>query len=88
MLKKIVRPDSKGRITLGQWAEGISSFSITKDKNDRLILEPYSEIPSREKWLFDNKKALESVKKGIKDASEGKVSKMGDFTKYINEDKN
>ena len=33
-------------------------------------------IPASEAWLFQNKEALEDVKKGLKDASEGKISKI------------
>lgn len=86
MLHKMVRPDSKGRITLGRLASGVSSFSVTKDKYNRLILEPYTEIPAREKWLFDNKKALEKVKRGLNDAKAKRVSSKGSFAKYLKDD--
>jgi hypothetical protein len=33
-------------------------------------------IPSSEKWLYGNKKALDSVQKGLKQAEKGKVSKL------------
>jgi hypothetical protein len=33
-------------------------------------------IPSSEKWLYKNKKALESVQRGLKQASKGKVTKL------------
>ena len=33
-------------------------------------------IPSPEKWLYENKKALESVQRGLKQAGKGKVSKL------------
>ena len=33
-------------------------------------------IPSPEKWLYKNKKALESVQKGLKQAARGKISKL------------
>jgi len=67
-----VRPDSKGRITLGRVAEGISSYTVIRD-GDRIILEPNMEIPAREKWLFDNKTALKQVKKGLGDSAAGRV---------------
>ncbi len=85
MLRKMVRPDAKGRITLGHLAEGVSSFSITKDKDNRLILEPYTEIPAREKWLFDNKLALKKVRQGIKEAASNHVSTKGSFAKYVDD---
>jgi hypothetical protein len=78
-----VRPDSKGRITLGAYAKGVSSYRIHAEKDGRLILEPYREIPAREAWLYENKTALAKVRKGLKDAKEGKVRRAGDFTKFI-----
>ena len=54
----IVRPDAKGRITLGQLAVGVSSFAIHIDKHHRIILEPFAEIPAKEKWLYQNKEAF------------------------------
>ncbi len=33
-------------------------------------------IPASEKWLYKNKKALESVRKGLKQAARGKVTKL------------
>ncbi|MEY3182273.1 MAG: hypothetical protein RLZ35_258 [Pseudomonadota bacterium] len=58
MLQKFVRPDSKGRITLGHLADGISGYALTQTNDRKIILEPYTEIPVNEKWLFSNKKDL------------------------------
>ncbi len=33
-------------------------------------------IPLSETWLYNNSDALESVEKGLKDAAQGKVSKL------------
>jgi len=33
-------------------------------------------IPPSEKWLYKNKKALESVQKGLKQAARGKITKL------------
>lgn len=41
-------------------------------------------IPAHEKWLYENKTALDQVKQGIKDASESKLMSRGSFSKYIN----
>lgn len=68
-----IKPDSKGRINLGDLAAGVSSFNLSRD-GDKIILEPFCEIPSREKWLFDNKLALDSLKKGLTQAKAGKLS--------------
>ena len=74
---RTVRPASKGRITLGAYAKGVSSYRVHQEKDGRLILEPYKEIPAREAWLFENDAALTKVRKGLKDAAAGKVSRRG-----------
>lgn len=81
-----VRPDSKGRITLGAYAKGVSSYRIHPQADGRLVLEPYKEIPAREAWLFENHAALSKVRKGLKDAAAGKVSRRGDFSKFVEDD--
>jgi hypothetical protein len=42
-----VRPDSKGRIALGAFAKGVSSFRVHKEEGGRVVLEPFVEIPMR-----------------------------------------
>lgn len=83
-MTKKVRPDSKGRILLGALAEGVSSYTITKD-HGRIILEPNVEIPAKEKWLWENKIALQKVKKGIQDSAAGKIKSRGNFTKFVDD---
>ncbi len=83
-----LRPDSKGRVTLGKLANGISGFRVEVDTQRRIILEPLVEIPVREKWLYENPKLLESVFQGIQDAKQKKLKKRGDFSKYIGSEDN
>ena len=82
---KTLRPDAKGRITLGKLAEGVTGFAVSVDENHRIILEPLAEIPAREKWLFENKIALNQVAQGIKEAAQGKLTKK-DFSKYLDDE--
>lgn len=86
MLSKIVRPDAKGRITLGHLADGVSGYILTETEDHKLILEPQVEIPAREKWLFDNETALKSVKRGLQDAAAGRVNKKGSFKNFLADD--
>lgn len=83
---KTVRPDSKGRITLGHLADGISSFVVTQDKHNRIILEPRIEISAKEKWLLNNKSALNQVKQGLEDSAAGRIKNRGSFAKYKDDD--
>lgn len=80
-----VRPDAKGRVTLSKLADGISSFNVSKDEEGRLLLEPMVEIPAREKWLFENPKAIASVRRGLADAKARRVQALGSFAKYAKE---
>ena len=74
-LKK-VRPDAKGRIFLGILTKGVSSYTVTKD-NGRIILEPNVEIPAKEKWLWENKKALQQVSDGLNDSAALRTKSRG-----------
>lgn len=62
MTDKILWPDAKGRVTLGEIASNVSSYRITIENNGKVILEPYAEIPLSEKWIFNNKELLEKIK--------------------------
>lgn len=83
--RKTVRPDSKGRITLGKLASGVSSFKAYKDKKGRIILEPQVEVPAAEAWLWKNPAAMKAVQQGLKDSAEGKVVERGSFAQYADE---
>lgn len=81
----MLRPDAKGRITLGALAQGVSSYRAIQDESGKITLEPFAEIPAHEVWLYKNPKVLEKVRKGIKDADQGKLVSRGSFQKYLEE---
>lgn len=87
-MKKVIhlRPDSKGRISLGTLAQGVSSFHARRMEDGSIVLEPFTEIPAREKWLFDNPVALSAVKAGLDQAAAGKTRAIGSFGQYADED--
>lgn len=47
--------------------------ALTADKHNRITLEPLVEIPAREKWLFNNKHALQQVEQGLKESAKGQT---------------
>ena len=81
-----VRPDAKGRITLGSLAKGISSYRVHEEADGRLILEPFSEIPARERWVYENPEVLASLERGLKDSAEGRTAYLGSFAQYADEE--
>lgn len=72
--------DDRNRILIGDAIKSlidvVQRFKIFKNTNGDILLRPVVEIPARELWLFKNKKALKSVKKGIKQSSQGKTKKL------------
>ena len=72
--------DSRKRISLTKLLpEGKVSSVRAYRENDKIILEPMVEIPAREVWLYENKGALEKVKRGL---SQKGTTKRGSFAKY------
>jgi hypothetical protein len=83
--RKTLRPDGKGRITLGSLAGGASCFKAYRDSKGRIVLEPLVEVPAVEAWLWKNPVAMKAVQKGLKDSAEGKLIDRGSFSKYADE---
>jgi len=72
-----VRPDAKKRILLSKVPiqEG-TTYHIYINSLGQIVLDPQLTIPASEAWLFNNPNALASVRKGLSDAAQGKVSKV------------
>jgi len=58
--------DSKGRITLG--AAFANKIIQIEERANEILLRPCRVIPEDESWLYENKKALASVRKGLNQA--------------------
>ena len=72
-----VKPDAKRRVVLQkvQIQEG-TTYRIYKNRIGQIVLDPQIPIPASEIWLFNNPKALASVRRGLSDAAKGRVSKV------------
>ena len=68
--------DSRNRLTVGELVQGLKRVRVYKNKLGEILIKPVVEIPASELWLFQNKEAFESVQKGLKEMSEGKISKL------------
>jgi hypothetical protein len=72
-----IKPDSKRRVVLP--ASLVSEdvvYQVYSNEAGQILLDPQVLIPASEAWLFRNPKALASVKKGLADAAEGRISKI------------
>lgn len=76
-----VRPDDRGRIALGRALKDLddASFNVYRDDTGRIVLEPQVSIPASEAWLFRNKTALASLRRGLTQAASGKTRVIGSF---------
>jgi len=63
--------DKKGRILLGMDMAD-TTVLVERTSNGEFIVRPAVTVPVREAWLFQNEKALESVKRGLEDARAGR----------------
>jgi len=70
--------DAKGRVTLGKEFAG-RTVSIRKSKDGGLVIVPVKVVPEHEAWLYENPKALASVRRGLVQAKGGKFVKGPDL---------
>jgi len=68
--------DSKGRVALGPAAAN-RLVSVTQMSESEYVIKLVRAIPEDEAWLYENPKALASVRKGLQQARAGKVAKKG-----------
>ena len=64
----------------------MSSFRARRMDDGNIILEPFTEVPAREAWLFQNNAALGAVKSGLAQAAEGKTRPLGSFARFADEE--
>jgi hypothetical protein len=71
--EKVGTADQGGRINLGQSRAG-HSFRLV-EQGSQLILEAFETVhlPTSEAWLFRNKDALASVRRGLEQAAAGNL---------------
>ncbi|MBQ8459269.1 hypothetical protein IJ541_04105 [bacterium] len=74
---KNLKLDNKRRITLGKIApKEVTSYDVKIENNGVIILYPKVEIPAEELWLFHNKEAKASVKRGLDDAANNRYGNI------------
>ena len=68
--------DDRSRLTLGNLVGKSKRVQVLMNSRGEVLLRPMVEIPASEHWLFQNTTALESVKLGLKDVAQGKVTRL------------
>ncbi len=74
---KNLKLDSKKRITLGKFVKSdVTSYDVELKENGVIVLYPKVEIPAEEVWLFKNKTAMDSVKRGLENSKNNEVVEL------------
>jgi hypothetical protein len=72
-----IRPDAKRRIVISKITRDDDiTYHIYRNNIGQIVLDPQVIIPASEVWLFKNPEALASVRRGLKEAAEGKVTEI------------
>ena len=72
-----VKPDSKKRVVLPKsLVKEDITYHIYSNDLGQILLDPQVTIPASEVWLFKDPEALASVRRGLADSANGKVSKV------------
>ncbi len=77
-----VRPDDKKRLLLKKVKKAGKMYRIFENPLGQIILDPVVTIPRSEAWLYQNKEAIGSVRKGLKEAGEGKLRKRPSYARF------
>jgi hypothetical protein len=88
LVARDIRPDGRQRIALGRALKDLDdpSFNVYQDDAGRIVLDPQVSIPASEAWLYRNKKALASVRRGLAEAADGKAKILGSFAAFADDD--
>jgi hypothetical protein len=77
------RADAKKRVSLGQAVgEAGAAYSVYRNRLGQIVLDPVKAVPVHEAWLFDNKEALASVRRGLADSAAGRTQDLGSFVHH------
>jgi len=70
--------DQRHRLVLPmiQEVHEIKRVRVYMNSRGEVLIRPVVEIPAAEIWLYRNKKALASVKRGLEQAAEGKLEEL------------
>ena len=86
LVTEIQKTDAKKRLSLGQVVEEAgAAYNIYSNRLGQIVLDPVKAIPAYEAWLFEDKAALASVRRGLADSAARRTKDLGSFAPHANE---
>jgi len=87
LVTEIQKTDAKKRLSLGHALEEPgAAYNVYRNRLGQIVLDPVKAVPAYEAWLFENKAALASVKRGLADSAAGKTKNLGSFAVHAKKD--
>ena len=68
--------DERNRLTIGEILKGYKRVRLYRNDSGEVLLQPIAEIPASELWLYRNQEAINDVREGLRDAAQGKISRV------------
>jgi len=86
LVTEMQKPDAKKRLSIGQAMEDAAAYNIYRNPLGQIVLDPVKAVPLHEAWLYENKEAMASVKRGIADSAAGRTRSLGAFAPNAREE--
>jgi len=81
ILKNLISTDTQGHLSLNLEPKS-TEYRVLVNEAGQILLDPITNIPDREQWLWQNPQALAAVKCVLAQAAKGEVHDLGDFSEY------
>jgi len=85
----IAQVNNDGRLTFDlsiQQTTANQNYRILINDSGQILLDPFTNIPEQERWLWQNPDALASLQRGIQQAASDDLQDLGSFAKYADLD--
>jgi len=63
----------------------IDSYQVFVGKEGDILLRPAVSVPSSEAWVYRNPEVIGKIRRGLKEAAEGKIEKVDDLESFLSD---
>ena len=82
-----VRPDGRGRVTLGDAVQD-SDYRVLVNEAGQILLDPVVTltVPASEAWIWENPAVRASMSRALQQAAKEEFHDLGSFAKFVDLD--